>query len=134
MPDTKPFLRRAFFWWRPFVVGCRLAAMLAGVASPTQAFADAEPECQIHASLGENGLSLEAIVVSKAPLSGDYKLMTSKESGSGSSQNIQSGVFQLAAGGRKTLATIVLDTSAVDHYQATLLLNWDGGRKTCKSP
>jgi hypothetical protein len=103
-------------------------------------------ECVIRVRSNNNFLQLDAVVQSDRPVKGEYNLSVSKRSGSGVSQNEQSGTFALTSGGEQTLSTVALDRSAQEqyesqyplqypsHYQARLALNSDHGRTSCTSP
>ncbi len=90
--------------------------------------------CQIRASLVPSGLRLEALADPHEAIAGEYRLSVTKDSESGSSRNLQSGAFQVEAGKQQILATIILDRSAVGHYNATLSLKWENGHESCSSP
>lgn len=91
-------------------------------------------ECQIRAEPENGYLRLQAIARSNEQVSGRYRLLVSKNSASGSSQNVQSGSFDLISGRERVLSTVVLDGSAIGHYHAQLSLDSDQGRVSCSSP
>ncbi|HEU4660659.1 MAG TPA: curli-like amyloid fiber formation chaperone CsgH [Pseudolabrys sp.] len=91
-------------------------------------------ECQIRAEPANGYLRLQAIARSNEQVSGRYRLLVSKNSASGSSQNVQSGSFNLTSGRERVLSTVVLDGSAIGHYHAQLSLDSDQGRVSCSSP
>ena len=90
--------------------------------------------CQIRVEPVPSGLRLDALAEPQATVTGEYRLSVAKESASGSSRNVQSGAFQAEAGQQRILATIILDRSAIGHYNATLSLNWEDGHESCSSP
>jgi hypothetical protein len=91
-------------------------------------------KCTIRVTPGPDFLRLEAIAQSGTPVSGQYDLSISKQSSTGSSQNMQSGDFSLTTDQEQILATTALDPSAQGHYSARLSLEWRQGRVTCGSP
>ncbi|WP_425280310.1 curli-like amyloid fiber formation chaperone CsgH [Methyloferula stellata] len=91
-------------------------------------------ECQIRVSAMPNGLRLEAVANARASVTGRYRLSVAKDSASGSSQNLQSGDFKLDVGQQRILSTLLLDSSAIGHYRATLSLEWEQGHESCSSP
>jgi hypothetical protein len=91
-------------------------------------------ECAIRARPNSDFLRLEAIVRSDTPVTGQYNLAVFKQSPTGTSQNDQSGAFELTAGSERVLTTIVLDRSAIDHYRAQLSLESNRGNVSCTSP
>ena len=93
----------------------------------------AEPvRCWIRSSLAE-GLRLDAMGAADTSVSGSYEFRVKKSSVSGSSLNMQSGDFILGKT-PSVLSSIMLDGSAIGHYEATLLLKWDGGYVSCSAP
>ena len=90
--------------------------------------------CLIRAEPGNDFLRLEAVVNAEKMASGHYRFSVSKQSESGTSQNLQSGSFTVAANTHRILTTVVLDRSAVGHYQANLSIESDLGRVSCSSP
>ncbi len=76
---------------------------------------------------------LDAMGTADTTIAANYRFRVAKSSSSGSSLNMQSGDSVL---GRtpKVLTTVALDQSAIDHYNATLSLKWDGGHVSCVAP
>jgi hypothetical protein len=105
--------------------------LLMGVARGN---APAGVQCAIRAEPGKDFLRLEALVLSDTPVTGEYSLSILKQSSTGTSRNVQSGKFSLTFEGERVLTTIVLDGSAVGHYQAELSLESDRGSVSCNSP
>jgi CsgH protein len=92
-------------------------------------------ECAIRTKPNNgNFVWLEAAVKSDEPVKGEYRFSVSKQSSTGVGQNQQSGVFALTVGSEKVLATLVLDSSALEHYKASLSVDSDRGNVTCTSP
>jgi hypothetical protein len=94
----------------------------------------ADIECAIRARPNRDFLQLDAIVRSDTPVTGQYNLTVFKQSPTGTSQNNQSGAFELIIGSEHVLTTIVLDRSAIDHYRAQLSLESNRGSVSCTSP
>ncbi len=114
-------------------------AFIAGVGTATKTAVAAEGaaprlECDIRSEPKDGFLRLTAIVRSKEPLSGQYNLVVSKHSETGSSENAQSGAFELISERERVLTTTLLDHSAVGHYHAELSVRTTIGRVSCSSP
>jgi hypothetical protein len=90
--------------------------------------------CHIHAVEQHGMLRLEAVARGSEPVRGQYRFEVLKQSSSGTSQNSQSGEFDLQPNRDDILTTVILDGSAVGHYQAKLTLKSDTGSVTCVSP
>ncbi len=91
-------------------------------------------ECDIRSEPKDGLLQLTAIVRSKDPLSGQYNLIVSKHSETGSSENTQRGAFALTSEHERVLTTTLLDHSAFGHYRAELSVITNIGRVSCSSP
>ncbi len=91
-------------------------------------------ECAIRSEPKGDFLQLTAIVRSKKQLSGEYNLIVSKHSETGTSENAQSGAFSLTSERERVLTTTLLDHSAFGHYRAELSLKTTIGRVSCSSP
>jgi hypothetical protein len=91
-------------------------------------------ECVIRVQPEKDFVRFEAVVRSAGPVKGQYNLSISKRSTSGISQNNQSGTFTLTTEPEQVLTTVILDRSALGHYQAQLSLNSDRGSVSCVSP
>ena len=90
--------------------------------------------CQIRVTSQDDMLRLEALANGPAA-TGTYRLDVLKQSPSGTSQNVQSGAFELNAGRDAILTTVVLDGSARGHYRARLTLDTkEFGSVSCVSP
>ena len=108
-----------------FVIGVSLICARAELSSA------AEPKmtigCQIRVTSQNDMLRLEAVA------SGPET--ATKQSPSGTSQNVQSGAFTLGADRDAILTTVVLDGSARGHYRARLSLDTkEFGSVSCVSP
>jgi hypothetical protein len=90
--------------------------------------------CHIHAIEQHGMLRLEAVATAQEPVRGQYRFEVLKQSSSGTSQNVQSGAFDLQPNRDNLLTTVTLDGSAFGHYQAKLTLGTDTGSVTCGSP
>lgn len=90
--------------------------------------------CAIRVETGRDLLRLEAIVRSGGPVHGQYDLAVRKESATGTTQNHQSGAFELTTAPEGILTTVILDRPAIGHYQARLTLDSNLGRTSCTSP
>lgn len=101
----------------------------------TQSFgAEMTMVCHIHAIEQHGMLRLEAVATGEKPVRGQYRFEVLKQSSSGTSQNVQSGAFDLQPNRDDVLTTVILDGSAIGHYQARLTLKSDTGSVTCVSP
>lgn len=91
--------------------------------------------CQIRATPQSDMLRLEALVSAPGIATGTYRFEISKQSSTGSSQNVQNGAFQIEPGQDAVLTTVVLDGSALGHYRARLILQSpEFGSVSCVSP
>ncbi|WP_423794501.1 curli-like amyloid fiber formation chaperone CsgH [Methylobacterium durans] len=90
--------------------------------------------CDIRAEPVPGFVRLRAVARSENALRGEYRLFASKRSETGTTQNVQSGAFFLTPGAEETLSILTLDQSARGHYEARLILEWEGGRTSCQSP
>lgn len=91
-------------------------------------------KCEIRVQPDKDLLRLEAIVHSDGPVHGQYDLAVLKQSVAGTTQNHQSGTFELTNAPEGILTTVILDRPAIGHYQARLTLDSNFGRITCTSP
>jgi CsgH protein len=91
-------------------------------------------ECDIRSEPKGDFLQLTAIVRSKEPLSGEYNLIVRKHSETGTSENAQSGAFELTLEHERVLTSTLLDHSAFGHYRAELAIKTTIGRVSCSSP
>jgi hypothetical protein len=91
--------------------------------------------CQIRAIPYNDMLRLEAVAVGPRPATGNYQFEVFKQSSSGTSQNVQSGEFELDAGRDTILTTVILEGAARGRYRARLTLDsQEFGRISCVSP
>lgn len=115
-----------------------LAAIVMAVLSPDCLPASAQAasaiECRISATVADGMLRLKAFATGRKQASGEYFFEVAKTSDSGTSQNVQSGVFAVDADQETTLTTVLLEGSAVGHYKARLTLISNSGRISCVSP
>jgi hypothetical protein len=99
----------------------------------------AEPKmtlgCQIRVTSQNEMVRLEAVANGPETATGNYRFEILKQSPSGTSQNVQSGAFELDADRDAILTTVVLDGSARGHYRARLILeSKEFGSVSCVSP
>ncbi|OJY09862.1 MAG: hypothetical protein BGP05_19050 [Rhizobiales bacterium 62-47] len=107
---------------------------LCSVWAPVQAAPTTSINCQIRVTANKEAVRLEAVASTQKPASGRYQFRILKESVSGTSQNVQSGSFDLQADRESVLTTVILDGSALGHYQAKLTVDSDIGNTSCVSP
>ena len=122
-----------------FVTGFAIAVGLFPNCTWAQSSPAAEPKmtigCQIRVTSQNDMLRLEAVANGPKPATGTYRLDVLKQSPSGTSQNVQSGAFELDADRDAILTTVVLDGSARGHYRARLTLDTkEFGSVSCVSP
>jgi hypothetical protein len=91
-------------------------------------------QCKITATESDGFLRLDAFGRSDTPISGSYSFQIDKHDSAGSSLNQQSGDFSLRPGVDQIVTTVMLEAAAKEHYSASLLLTWDGGKTSCRSP
>ena len=101
------------------------------------AFAESEQNvmvvCHIRVTLNDVTVRLDAVAGSRENLSGQYRFELLKKSATGTSRNVQSGAFNLKANAEDVLTTTFLDSSALGHYQAKLVLDTSSGSVSCVS-
>ena len=130
MPDVRTVLIKGL-----------VTAVLALVVSC--AWADATPAkvervmaigCRIRVTAEGEAIRIEAVALSREGVNGGYRFDVRKNGASGTSDNIQSGEFNLEADREKILSTTFLGASDADHFQAKLVLNSSSGSVSCVSP
>ncbi len=77
---------------------------------------------------------LSAIARSNAPARGSYRLVFSKETGSGNSRSFQDGPFELQPNAARILARTAFEAAAAGHVRASLRLETDRGIVKCAFP
>ena len=91
--------------------------------------------CQIRATPQSDMLRLEAVANARKAADGNYRFEIFKQSSTGTSQNVQSGAFNVGADRDEILTTVVLDGSAMGHYRARLILESEEfGSVSCVAP
>lgn len=113
---------------------CLTPLLLCLTSAQMQAAPMMSLNCEIRVTAKKEAVRIEAVASSQKPASGRYQFRILKESASGSSQNVQSGSFDLVADRESILTTVILDGSAVGHYQAKLVLDANIGNTSCVSP
>lgn len=120
------------------IFGSELLATFALVAIVFCVFAAGQAaalECEIRATATSGTLQLAAVAKSPEIAVGNYRFEILKDSPTGSSQNVQSGTFEVTADRETTLSTTVLDGSARGYYRAKLTLSSQTfGSVSCVSP
>ncbi|MFC0239164.1 curli-like amyloid fiber formation chaperone CsgH [Rhodopseudomonas telluris] len=111
------------------VFGVPIATGPAAAKAPPAAIA-----CDIRTTTEDGLLRIEAIATAAKPTTGTYRLVVTKSSATGISENHQSGSFELNSDGETVLTTIILDGSARGHYRASLIVESGLGRISCVSP
>ena len=122
-----------------FVTVSVVAVAVSPICARAQTSPAAEPKmtigCQIKVTSQNDMLRLEAIANGPKSAAGNYRLDVLKQSPSGTSQNVQSGAFELEADRDAILTTVVLDGTARGHYRARLTLDTkEFGSVSCVSP
>jgi hypothetical protein len=97
-----------------------------GVGEPTDPV-----HCEIRATPMPGGVQLEATVLSKHRLAGDYRLQVDKRGAGGTSSSTQSGDFQIAAGAEEVVGEVGLGLESGASYRAELTIRWPGGETAC---
>ena len=90
--------------------------------------------CRIRVTAEGEAIRIEAVAHSREDVNGGYRFDVRKNGASGTSDNIQSGEFNLEADREKILSTTFLGASDADHFQAKLVLNSSSGSVSCVSP
>lgn len=115
-------------------VTCALLALIR-IAGASATESTMNVGCQIRAIPLNGMLRLEAVAVGPRQATGNYQLEVFKQSPSGTSQNVQSGEFELDAGRDTILTTVILEGAARGRYRARLTLDSEEfGRISCVSP
>ena len=91
-------------------------------------------DCRIDVAADGDAIRIEAVAHSRENVRGSYRFALHKSSANGTSQNMQSGNFDLQANQEKILSTVFLSASDADHFQAQLVLNSNSGSVSCVSP
>ena len=130
MPDVRTVLIKGL-----------LTAVLVLVVSCVQA--DATPAkvervmaigCRIRVTADGDAIRIEAVAHSHEDANGRYRFDIRNSGASGTSDNIQSGEFNLEADKEKILSTTFLGGSDAGHFQAKLVLDSNSGSVSCVSP
>ncbi|MEZ0171322.1 curli-like amyloid fiber formation chaperone CsgH [Microvirga sp. TS319] len=117
------------------IIAAALPALCFAQDAPASATEDGmDVQCQIRTDETSGFVRLDAVAVSNASITGTYQLQVVKRGTGGSSQNLQSGRFALAAGRPEVLSSVILDASAHNAYAARLDVAWDKGTRTCTTP
>jgi hypothetical protein len=126
---------------RTVLIKGTLTAVLGLVVSC--AWADATPAknergmaigCRIRVTADGEAIRIEAVAQSREDAHGRYRFDIRKSGASGTSDNIQSGEFNLEADREKILSTTFLGGSDAGHFQAKLILDSNSGSVSCVSP
>jgi hypothetical protein len=75
---------------------------------------------------------LDAVIRAKHEARGSYNFMVTKADAGGTSSNVQSGRFELAEQGERSVSTIILSLMPGGRYDAQLTLDWDGQSVNCR--
>ena len=107
-------------------------------AFPALASASGPPDgtvvCRIRMERKSGLLFLHAMAASARPASGSYTLILRKHSATGTSQTMQQGDVALRPGSETLLATTAVEAGAEGHLSASLTLDTNRGRTTCRFP
>ena len=122
-----------------FVTGFVISVGFFPICARAQTSPAAEPKmtigCQIRVTPQNDMLRLEAVANGRGSATGTYRFEIFKQSSTGTSQNVQSGAFELEADRDAILTTVVLDGSARGNYRARLILDSkEFGSVSCVSP
>ena len=121
------------------VTGFAIAVGFFPICTRAQTSPAAEPKmiigCKILVTPQNDMLRLEAVANGRRAATGTYRFEILKQSSTGTSQNVQSGAFELDADRDSILTTVVLDGSARGNYRARLILDSkEFGSVSCVSP
>jgi hypothetical protein len=89
-------------------------------------------ECTIDVSRTRDGVRFEALARSRAPASGQYEFILTKDDADGSSDIVQGGAFDLSGGRESVLGSSEFSLSRHGRYRATLVL-YDGRGEFCRA-
>ena len=129
MSDEHTALIKGLFTFLVLVVSCARAD-----AAPVEAERIMAIGCRIEVKADGGAIRLDAMVQSRARVTGHYRFDVRKSGETGTSQNSQSGDFSLDGGREAVLSTTVLGASDADHYRARLVLDSNSGSVSCVSP
>ena len=110
-----------------FVLALPLAPL---AAQAILAEASSDVECLIRTEAVADGVELEGVVVSKAPLSGTYNFDVRKTGSAGSSSSEQSGTFE-ARSGEEVIGNVSFTLEPGASYDAELVIEWNGSEASC---
>lgn len=121
-------------WKLFFVMALPLAPLAAAHGGApeglVQAAGAADVECRIEVRPMADGVELEGIVASEAPLSGTYEFNVRKAGSAGTSSSAQSGDFD-AQSGEQVIGHVGLGLEHGASYEAKLVVQWQGGETIC---
>ncbi|HEX2255437.1 MAG TPA: curli-like amyloid fiber formation chaperone CsgH [Afifellaceae bacterium] len=89
--------------------------------------------CEVRATAIPGGVRLKGSVASDKALAGSYALRVEKRGSGGSSSNMQSGEFEVAAGAEEIVSEVGLGLERGASYRAELTVRWPGGEAACVS-
>lgn len=92
----------------------------------------ASAECTIDVTRTRDGARFEALARSRAPASGQYEFILTKDDADGSSDIVQGGAFDLSGGRESVLGSSELSLARHGRYRATLVL-YDTDGELCRA-
>ncbi|PRX37131.1 hypothetical protein SAMN05216257_101149 [Meinhardsimonia xiamenensis] len=116
------------------LLGIAALALATGVAAhDSRDSTAARPplSCGVVMEKGASGISIEARLQAREPVSGSYELGIEKTGASGRASIRQSGAFSAASGETKTLGRAML-SGAPEDFDIDFKLEVDGKRMTCR--
>ncbi len=114
-------------WKLLFVLALPLAPM---AAAHTVASEDTDVQCEIRAKPMGDGIELEAVVATEAPLSGIYEFDVRKAGPAGISSSAQSSTFD-ALSGESVVGHVGLGLEPGATYDAELIVRWNDHEARC---
>lgn len=120
---------------RLWLLGLAAPLALAAIAphATTAAGGNASLSCAIQTTPVAGGVRVEAVATAKADVAGSYRLSVEGGSDGGGNTIAQGGDFEVSAGERSVLSTVLLGGDAGSKFQARLTVEWPGGSTTCRA-
>jgi hypothetical protein len=95
---------------------------------------DKNIDCEIRTAAEGEFIRIDAVLRTRRAASGSYQFNVQKQSASGTSQNAQSGTFDVQGPAHSVLTSIVIDRPPLGQYRADLNIESDQGSASCVSP
>ena len=91
-------------------------------------------DCRIEAERTGGIVHLSGVVRSDANTIANARMRVRRSGSTGQSDNVQGGVFAVAAGEETTVGRVAVSAAPSDDLSADLTVEWDGGSTSCSYP